>query len=119
MEKIGSKKFQKALVGDVFMDTVGTSVRGPNHDNPRVLIFEGWETESTIKFRELGSYATFSVDADDRYGFYPRLDAKQTEKLIKRREELKDEIRRYDCILKPLGIIKEKEDERAFERQGP
>lgn len=106
-----SKKFLSALVGDLFHETVGTSV---NHSaRPRVLLFQGLATE-TRQYPNGQTYSRAIVlfktrageevkgDADDRYGYFPKLDAKQVAKLQARQQQLMDELATYNFLLEQV-----------------
>lgn len=112
-----STKFTKAKLGDLFHETVGTSVK--SSAKPRVLVFNGLDKAThvypcgtereydVVKWIVRSTGEEFTADADDRYGFYPRLDKKAVEKLEARRAQLAAELATYDYLLTGVAFCAE------------
>lgn len=110
-----SAKFLKAKPGDLFHDTVAGTLNNAPGNKPRVLVFQKLTEEDytypnsthTIKVGKVHFIVRSTGEehvapADDRYGYYPRLDKKAVEKLEMRRRELAAELAKYDHLL--LGV---------------
>lgn len=96
-----SNKFTQAKPGELFMDSLANTME--NHGQPRVLVFHGLvDTNSDypqVKFIDRETGKELLVNADDRYGLYPRLDGKQLKKIVDRRAQLAAELSKYDYLL--------------------
>lgn len=113
-----SGKFKKAKPGDLFMESVGTSIT--TSETPRVLVFVervirrerrwlGSEKLSDLPFVHFKVALTgedIFAEADDRYGRYPRLDAAQEGKLRARLAELKAQAATYEFLLGQLDKVR-------------
>lgn len=110
-----SGKFKKAKAGDLFMESVGTSIE--TSPKPRLLVFQGlvereaprWAGEPDKLFKQ--GFVHFKialtgedlfVHGDDVYGKYPRLDVSQEQKLRQRLEDLEAQVATYNHILGEL-----------------
>lgn len=114
-----SNKFLKAKPGDLFHDTVAGTVNNAPGNKPRVLVFVKLVEEdytypngSTIKvgkvhFIDRSAGTEVVAPADDRYGYYPRLDKKAVEKLEMRRKEIAAELAKYDHLLTGIAFCAE------------
>lgn len=119
-----SSKFKKAKPGDLFHDTVATQRSDIGKTvKPRVLVFVKLTEEDytypnstyTVKrgkvhFVDRSAGTEVTVDADDRYGYYPRLDKSAVEKLQRRRAELAAELAKYDHLLTGVAFCSELKD---------
>ena len=103
-----SAKFKKAKPGDLFMETVAQNAAGPINPEPRVLIFNNiiFSNSATkpdrIKFTCRETEKTVHINADDRYGRYPKLTDSKIDALVARRDQLKAEM---ECIEHVLRLI--------------
>lgn len=99
-----SKKFQSAVEGELFMETVaGGSAQ------PEVLVFrkvtKTGDWTGTVTFEGVQSEAEYVVDADDRYGRYPKLTDAKIADLRARRADLAAELAKYDHILSQVDAL--------------
>lgn len=110
-----SAKFAKAKSGDWFAETMASN--GPTR--PRLLMFshvmepENKSIGARVNVRNVcflerdgqGATRAVEVDADDRYGRYPKVDAKFAAKVFSRHAELKAELEKYEHMKKQLESL--------------
>lgn len=110
-----SAKFTKAKSGDWFAETMATA--GP--PRPRLLMFshvmspEKASIGARVNVQNVcflervgqGTTRVVEVDADDRYGLYPKVDAKFVSKVFARHAELKAELGKYEHMKKQLESL--------------
>ncbi|AMQ66031.1 hypothetical protein AAY80_248 [Stenotrophomonas phage vB_SmaS-DLP_6] len=113
-----SGKFKKAKQGDLFMESVGTSIE--TSETPRLLVFQGrllrkaqrWTNDPKlydlpfVHFKVALTGEDVFAEADDRYGRYPRLDNSQEGKLRARLAEIKAQAATYEHILGELDAYR-------------
>lgn len=113
-----SGKFKKAKPGDLFMESVGTSIE--TSATPRLLIFQDrvirkaqrWTNDPKlydmgfVHFKVALTGEDLFAHADDVYGRYPRLDASQETKLRGRLAEMKAQVATYEHLLNELDTFR-------------
>ena len=104
-----SMKFQSAVPGDLFYETVAVNRNGPVNETPRVLTFDevflDGDGRAKVRFTVVsyqdydGTSSTVTASADDHYGKFVKLSRSAVAAMKARRKQLQSTIDSLNCII--------------------